>query len=616
MLLKELDELHAQLVAENRLTSAPKGYAEKPVRFLVSLDSAGDLLSIDDAGKEKTRRLVPDIGRSSTNAPAFLVSDTCKYVLAVPESTAKSELSKAERCWGRYVDQLQQCAGEVESVDPRAAMALRAIAAWSSDPDRCRDEFQSRIGVTFEPTRTGAITASKARIAFRVDGVDPTEFPSVREWWASKFTEKLTGDREGVCQVSGTMTTLAKIMQKVKIPGNEAVLISANSPAYERYNAKRSYGAQLGVAAAESTHTALNYLLSRDENHTKVGDITYIWWLSGDIDFDPFNSIANSNSPRPEEVKAVFSRPWSGREGRSPSDRFRILGVTVNESRIIIRLNHTGTLDQLNHNTSRWVGLIEQQRADGSRWVPPVSRLAEAIVAPKLGGGKEGDAQKAKRERIVQSLLTAAITGDPLPRSLFAAVVDRIRAVPVPKNKSGTNIDHTTVACRLALLNAYYNNKEEHMDGNESAAALCGRLLAQLENAQRRALGKVNRTVTERFYAAASTQPRSVFPGLMKNFNAHLSAVGRGPGGAGAKFGIARDVAALSERIIAAGGFPTTTGIDGQAEFALAYWSERNHIFAAIEKKKNAAATDSVSADYSDTEYTEETHTENLEENA
>jgi CRISPR-associated protein Csd1 len=611
MLLKELDELHAQLVAEKRLT--PKGYANKQIRFMVSLDSAGNLLSIDDAGKDKTRRLVPDIGRSGKEPAALLVVDKCQFVLGVPKTTSERDFAAGLKSHGRYVEQLQRCADEVETYDPVAATALRAVAEWASDTQRSRDEFQSRVGVTFSPTPKGVITESADMVAFRVDGVDPTELPSVRGWWAEMSTGKLTGDLEATCQVSGTTTTIARIMPKVKMRGGDATLISANFGSFERYTARKSSGAQLGVATAESTHEALNYLLGRDENHTKIGDITYVWWLSGDIDFDPINSIAN---PTADEAKAIFSRPWSGREGLAPSDRFRLLGFTINEARIIVRLNHTGTLDEIDQNTRRWIASIEQQRTDGSSWIPPVSKLAESIVPPKLGGGKEGDAQKAKRERIIQSILSSAVTAAPLPRSLLIAVVDRIRTVPVPRKRDGDEIDRTVVAYRLALLNAYYN-KEEPMDGQESAAALCGRLLAQLEYTQWKALGKVNRTVTERFYGAASTRPRSVFPGLMKNSNAHLSAIGRNPEVAGSKVSISKSIASLSESIIAAGGFPASNGIDGQAEFALAYWSERNRSFTAGEKKKtDGASTDSVSPNSTDTEDTNETHTENPEENA
>lgn len=121
------------------------------------------------------------------------------------------------------------------------------------------------------------------------------------------------------------------------------------------------------------------------------------------------------------------------------------------------------------------------------------------------------------------------------------------------------------------------------MDEHRTVGDLCGRVLAQLEAVQYRALGDTNRTIVDRYYAGASTMPSKVFPGLFKTANAHLAKAGRSPGGKAAQIAISRRLGELSGLLIAAGGFPNTLSLEQQADFALGYWDERQARFKRAE---------------------------------
>lgn len=58
--------------------------------------------------------------------------------------------------------------------------------------------------------------------------------------------------------------------------------------------------------------------------------------------------------------------------------------------------------------------------------------------------------------------------------------------------------------------------------GNQDPAYLCGRLLAELNEIQRQALGQTNATVIDKFYGSASSAPASVFGNLLDNAQNHL----------------------------------------------------------------------------------------------
>lgn len=574
MLLNDLTTLHSKLIAENRLT--PVGYQRKPVRFIVGLDKDGNCTSVDDAGPRGTLRAVPEIKRTSKPMP-FISCDKGEYVLGVAKTQSAKDDAHARKVHNAYLERLRDAADALTGTDDATADKLRAVAAFTENRDSAIQEFLIR-GITFEPNPQGVVREANDRITFRFsdgasgDGVDPIDQPAVRNWWAGIANADLSAGKDVTCQVEGTAGELARKMPGITVMKGTPQLISANFSPAERYNATQSTGAQVSVAAAVRSHQALNWLLSDSHHNHRIGEIYYAWWLDSDIEFDPFNRIAQ---PDPGDVESMLAQPFTGRPGVSPSDQFRLLALSLNEGRIAVRLNHVSTLADVEARIRRWLEFIVQRRKDGSRWWPAIGELAQSAVPPGAG-----NARKAQKDRIIETLANAAIAGRPLPRSLLAALVDRCRAVPVPRTPNGKSTDFDALGSRLAALNLYRNLKEANMTQTETAAGLCGRLLAQLDYAQYKALGTTNRSVVDRFYGAASTRPQNVFPSLMKTNHAHLSSLGRQQSGRGAQVGISRRIGELSQQLITAGGFPPTLNLEQQAEFALAYWDERHQRFS------------------------------------
>ena len=117
---------------------------------------------------------------------------------------------------------------------------------------------------------------------------------------------------------------------------------------------------------------------------------------------------------------------------------------------------------------------------------------------------------------------------------------------------------------------------------NRDPAYLCGRLLAVIEQAQRRALPGVNATIVDRFYGTASSAPASVFGRLMRGVQPHLSKLERD--NRGAWVGLQRRIEEVSQGIVT---FPRTLTLQEQGVFALGYYHERARRFGA----KGAAST-------------------------
>lgn len=106
-------------------------------------------------------------------------------------------------------------------------------------------------------------------------------------------------------------------------------------------------------------------------------------------------------------------------------------------------------------------------------------------------------------------------------------------------------------------------------------AYLLGRLFAVLEKVQLDALGKVNTTIKDRFFSAASATPASVFPRLLRLSQHHIEK---------AEYGHMSDrrISEIMEDIDA---FPAHMSLQEQGVFAIAYYQQKNALYRKVNKE-------------------------------
>jgi CRISPR-associated protein Csd1 len=117
--------------------------------------------------------------------------------------------------------------------------------------------------------------------------------------------------------------------------------------------------------------------------------------------------------------------------------------------------------------------------------------------------------------------------------------------------------------------------KEDYMTEleltNRDPAYLCGRLLAELGEIQRLAIGGKS-TIIDRYYGTASSAPGTVFGTLLRGAQAHLAKLRKNRRGA---------YEALEKRIEGITAhlpeFPKTLPLKQQALFSLGYYHQRAH---------------------------------------
>jgi CRISPR-associated protein Csd1 len=104
---------------------------------------------------------------------------------------------------------------------------------------------------------------------------------------------------------------------------------------------------------------------------------------------------------------------------------------------------------------------------------------------------------------------------------------------------------------------------------NPSAAYQLGRLFAVLEAAQYAALGRVNASIADRFYGAASATPARVFGPLLRGARTHIADAQRRNQG----FWITPRLEQIVGRLPAE--LPRTMRLEDQGRFAIGYYHER-----------------------------------------
>ena len=114
---------------------------------------------------------------------------------------------------------------------------------------------------------------------------------------------------------------------------------------------------------------------------------------------------------------------------------------------------------------------------------------------------------------------------------------------------------------------------------NTNAAYLCGRLFAVLEQAQQSAAeSKLNRTITDAYFASASSTPAVIFPKLLKLAQYHLKKAKNGEE-------LARSIGIIINML--GNEFPKNLSLVDQGKFIIGYYHQNSAMTYRKEENKN-----------------------------
>ena len=576
MFLEKLSEYADQIALP------PPMYQKTSVRYVVHLDADGNYLNIEEHLDEKNKPTfspdAPSCKRSSGIKPKLLV-DNGEYTFGIARE--KSDLRRVQEQHAAYVAQVCECA--VATREP----SVIAVAHFLRSLD------------------TGQITGEKpdfdpsANIAFRVNGCYPFDLDSVQKYWATKAAASDDSSPLMQCLVCGEMRPPVERLPIVikGIPGGQATgltLISANAAAFESYGLIASLIAPTCEACGERFGNALNALLRERKTRIVIPPLAYVFWLRdpGATDLD----VPNLMDAEPADVKNLLQAARRGRAESTLIDNttaFYSATLSASGARVVLRDWIETSVERARQNLARYFTLQQIVNYQGQPRHFSLISLINATI--------NRDTQEKPQAQVGEALMHLALHGGELPISLLHKVVQRIRASRKVYPEQAALIKMVLLSQRNTTnLN---NERDDYMttvsEDEKDAAYLCGRLLAQLDYIQHRALGKVNATIVDRFYGTASVSPAVVFPRLLKGAIPHLASL-RPDHNANSKSYSAslsypdKELARLLEHLTS---FPSILTLEEQGRFALGFYHQKAQILAHAVKAANGQSASSEDTD-------------------
>ena len=549
----------------------PFGFSVEDIGFVVTIDKDGNMIGQPEDLRVKIntntyhfqQSVVPYTNqvnvRSSgaANTPNFMV-DKVEYIFGM---SGTSERKVHNESFKALVDEV--CGDSTDE----GVVAVRAfLARWQPQKSVELRDWKEMSG------------AHGKWVSFRLwgDRGFVHERPALKKLWQEFLTKKEYP--KGVSFLDGSIHPLQTQYAQFKF-GSGASLVSFNEDAYESYGKKRGENAPIAVDAEFKSSAALKYLLRSRTQRIKIGDATTVFWAERASPVEPFfGQVMNPSQEDQAAGEQVRQFLEAVRAGSLPNDlekdrniNFYILGLALNKARLALRFWHVCSVGTLMDRLRDHFNNLEMERSDKDIEFPGVWHLLKETaretkdISPVLGG----------------ALTRSILTGGRYPQSLFQGVIGRIRADQSKKHpttgKSVPNVNYLRAAILKAVLQRNYN-KEVPMSldtERRETAYLLGRLFAVLEKAQLDALGKVNATIKDRFFSAASATPASVFPKLLRLSQHHIEK---------AEYGHVSDrrIAEIMEHVDS---FPAHMNLQDQGLFAIAYYQQKNALYPKNESK-------------------------------
>ena len=607
-ILTALSRLYDRM-AENGEAPRP-GYSTEKISFALVLDAGGTPLRLTDkrshAGKKPAPvpMSVPAGGRTSGIKPNLLWDKTAYVfgIVVVEEAGEDGEQhlvpGQGRRTAKEHAAFVEEHAALLEGATDPGLLALR----------RFLDRWQPEMFVELD----FPIAALNQNIVFEFD--DGTGPGFVHDRPAALELVTVPSDAQhGICLVTGEEAPIAD-KHEPKIKGVKdaqptgALLVSFNDTAYESYGKSSGENAPVSQRAAFAYGTALNALLARDSTRPlRIGDSTVVFWAEAD-NADTAQTVelcmnGAFNPPADDDaelarLRAAINDVATGRPAApelDPATRVYMLGLAPNAARLSVRFWHPGTFGDFARHVARF---WEDLQIEPAPWKgPPAAWSLLYETAIRVGGKPKADTIPPL---LGGQLMRAVLTGQPLPRTLLSAVIARIRA--------DGDIGGRRAAICKAVINSHLRpahdpaatrrptTKEEipvSLDpDNTNPAYRLGRLFAVLERAQSAALPRLNATIKDRYFAAASATPARVFPLLVKNATHHVALLKKGENG-GLGHWLEKELGTIWLGLEA--DMPRSLPLEDQGRFIAGYYHQR------WTKADKSAAADAT-AEIADTE--------------
>lgn len=582
MILQALVAYYNKLAARGEISKP--GWAKAKISWAIELGDDGSVLGIlplkveSPDGKKQIPReiLLPAPVKKTSGERSNFLWENAEYLLGVQTKEDGGKTAK------RFVTAKELHDSLLADVHTPVAEAIKAYfaacdpaAIASMLPDGCMDELRK-----------------DANLTFLYQNRFPGEFPELCAAWDAHYGGEKIGETfvdvvTGEVVVPEATHPSIKNVQDAQPSG--AALVSFNAEAFESFGRKQNLNAPMGKETAFAYTSALNSLTGDKDHRQHIGDMTVVYFAE---DAEPVYQdvmdlcfAGSDDRVTDAELHSILQNIAAGKQtdfaGKtlSPDDRFYLLGISPNASRLSVRCFRQSSFGDVISRIKQHYDDIAIVTDNRSKWVDiPLWALLRETVNPNAN-------DKTPAPQMAGDTLRAVLTGGRYPETLYRRTLLRIRA------------EHDITRGKAAIVKGYLLRNTKHrkdyayikeastMALNEASnytPYVLGRLFSTLEAVQSAANPGINTTIKDKYFNSACATPAAVFPILLKLANSHLKKLG---GGLAVNY--SKQIGALVARLETA--FPKTLSLEEQGAFILGYYHQTQKRF---EKKNTTEMTE------------------------
>lgn len=582
MILQALVAYYNKLAARGEISKP--GWAKAKISWAIELGDDGSVLGIlplkveSPDGKKQIPReiLLPAPVKKTSGERSNFLWENAEYLLGVQTKEDGGKTAK------RFVTAKELHDSLLADVHTPVAEAIKAYfaacdpaAIASMLPDGCMDELRKGANLTF-----------------LYQNRFPGEFPELCAAWDAHYGGEKIGETfvdvvTGEVVVPEATHPSIKNVQDAQPSG--AALVSFNAEAFESFGRKQNLNAPMGKETAFAYTSALNSLTGDKDHRQHIGDMTVVYFAE---DAEPVYQdvmdlcfAGSDDRVTDAELHSILQNIAAGKKtdfaGKtlSPDDRFYLLGISPNASRLSVRCFRQSSFGDVISRIKQHYDDIAIVTDNRSKWVDiPLWALLRETVNPNAN-------DKTPAPQMAGDTLRAVLTGGRYPETLYRRTLLRIRA------------EHDITRGKAAIVKGYLLRNTKHrkdyayikeastMALNETSnytPYVLGRLFSTLEAVQSAANPGINTTIKDKYFNSACATPAAVFPILLKLANSHLKKLG---GGLAVNY--SKQIGALVARLETA--FPKTLSLEEQGAFILGYYHQTQKRF---EKKNTTEMTE------------------------
>lgn len=567
MILKALADYYQRLLDDPNTDIAPPGFERKQIDFLIVLNEDGSFENLrdvrDGTGRNRKGRptLVPKSVKRSSGVAANLLWDTAAYVFGLNPSKPERGKQQMEA----FIDRIEKTFSGCSDTGVRAVLSFLQ---------------KSEFTPVFSHVLWKDIEDSGGNISFVLS--NETRLICQRPDVVSAFLEQAVPEgHTQVCAVSGKNDVPAELHTAIKgvwgAQSSGANIVSFNLDAFRSFGKKQGYNAPVGQSTEFAYTTALNYLLTSENQRIQVGDASTVFWARTPCDFEQnFHSFLappkGEESVSYDKIRGLLSAVKTGIPPQEADQPFYVLGLAPNASRIAVRFWYDGNVKEIKERVAQHFLDLEMVRAPhDSEFLSLFQLLVSTAterkadnIPPNLGG----------------DVARAVLTGIAYPRTLFANAIRRCKAE-----------QHVGFA-RASIIKAFLIRNTRISKSNQKEVSMAldktydkigyvlGRLFAVLERIQEQAQGKgLNKTIRDTYFSAAASSPLVTFKRLQDLAIHHLAKIRN----SGKSTVWLEKLLGEVENLIPPQGVPSILGMEDQGRFSVGYYHQRQDFFTKKE---------------------------------